>query len=104
MLACTIVAGSLLVAGRDTDAAPGTYLVTIEGMRFNPQTLTVQHGDRVVWTNKDLIPHTASANSMAFDSRSIAPNASWSYVPRKAGNYPYGCSFHPTMQALLIVR
>ncbi|WP_309491350.1 cupredoxin domain-containing protein [Trinickia mobilis] len=86
------------------DAAPGTFVVTIEQMRFDPPVLTVRRGDRVVWVNQDLVPHTASATSKAFDSHSIAPNASWSYVARTPGNYPYGCDFHPTMRGTLVVR
>ncbi len=104
MLVCTVLAGGLIGAARAAEAAPATYVVTIEGMQFNPPTLTVRPGDRVVWTNKDLVPHTASANSLAFDSRSIAPNTSWTYVPGKSGRYPYRCSFHPAMQGVLIVR
>ncbi|WP_243751096.1 cupredoxin family copper-binding protein [Paraburkholderia sp. BL10I2N1] len=87
-----------------SDAAAGTYLVVIEQMRFDPPALTVQHGDRVVWVNKDLFPHTASATSKAFDSHSIAPNASWSYVAGRPGSYPYRCEFHPTMHGTLTVR
>nr|WP_240702547.1 cupredoxin family copper-binding protein [Trinickia terrae] len=86
------------------DAAPATFVVTIEQMRFDPPVLTVRRGDRVVWVNKDLFPHTASAASKAFDSRSIAPNATWSYVARMPGSFPYGCDFHPTMRGTLIVR
>ena len=29
-------------------------------MQFAPQTLTVKAGDRVLWQNKDLVPHTAT--------------------------------------------
>lgn len=85
-------------------AASGTHFVVIEQMRFNPQALTVKKGDRVVWVNKDLFPHTASAGSKAFDSGSIAANASWSYVARQPGSYPYTCQFHPLMHGTLIVR
>ncbi|SIT45536.1 Blue (Type 1) copper domain protein [Paraburkholderia ribeironis] len=85
-------------------AAPGTHLVVIEQMRFNPPTLTVQRGDRVMWVNKDLLAHTASATSKAFDSGTIAPDASWTYVARERGSYPYLCSFHPVMRGTLTVR
>jgi plastocyanin len=87
-----------------SEAAAKTFVVTIEQMRFNPPTLTVQRGDRVVWVNKDLFPHTASAISKAFDSHSIEPNASWSYVARQPGSYPYLCNFHPTMHGTLNVQ
>jgi len=85
-------------------AAPKTYYVVIEQMRFNPPTLTVKRGDRVEWVNKDLFAHTASATSKAFDSGGIAPNASWSFVAGQAGSYPYLCNFHPTMRGTLNVR
>jgi len=86
------------------DASPTTYTVVIEQMRFNPPALTVQRGDHVTWVNKDLFPHTASANSKAFDSRSIAPDASWTYVAGQPGSYPYRCDFHPAMGGILTVR
>jgi len=78
--------------------------VTIENLEFSPKQLTVRRGDRIVWVNKDLFPHTATADGHAFDSRSIAPNASWTYVAGKPGEYPYGCTFHPTMKATLTVQ
>ena len=89
---------------QDANAAPKTYVVTIENMRFSPDALTVQRGDRVVWVNKDLFPHTATALTKAFDSRSIEPNASWTYVARKPGQYAYVCTLHPTMKARFTVR
>ena len=72
-------------------------------MQFNPGQLTVQRGDRIVWANKDLFPHTATASNKAFDSGSIEAGASWTYVAAKPGDYPYGCSFHPTMKATIKV-
>ncbi len=83
---------------------PKTHVVTIEGVQFNPQELTVQRGDRVVWVNKDLFPHTATASAKSFDSGNIAPKASWTYVARSPGEYAYSCTFHPTMKGKLIVQ
>jgi plastocyanin len=93
-----------LSLGSPTNAAPKTYVVTIENLRFTPDVLTVQRGDRVVWINKDLFPHTATADAKAFDSHTIEASASWAYVARKPGEYPYGCLFHPTMKARLTIR
>ncbi len=81
-----------------------THRVTIEGLRFEPAVLTVKRGDRIVWMNQDPIPHTATAASKAFDSGSIPANGSWSYRAVTAGEYEYGCNFHPTMKGKLIVR
>ena len=99
------VAASLVLAfSGEADASPTTYTVVIEQMRFNPPALTVRRGDHVTWVIKDLFPHTASANSKAFDSRSIAPDASWTYVAGQPGTYPYRCDLHPAMAGILTVR
>ncbi|MFL9867046.1 cupredoxin family copper-binding protein [Paraburkholderia fungorum] len=87
-----------------SEAAAKTYVIVIEQMRFYPPILTVHRGDRVMWVNKDLFPHTATATPAAFDSHEIEPNASWSYVARQAGSYPYLCTLHTTMRGTLIVQ
>ncbi len=84
-------------------AASQTHTVVIDNMRFTPDTLTVRRGDRVVWRNNDLVPHTATAPKV-FDSGSIGPGESWSAVMRKTGTLPYVCSFHPGMKATLQVQ
>jgi len=103
-LLATLMNGGAQSAPSKTDTSLKTHTVTIENMRFNPVQLIVHRGDRIVWVNKDLFPHTATASSKAFDSGSIAANASWSFVARKAGDYAYGCSFHPTMTGRLVVQ
>jgi plastocyanin len=95
--------GSAVSAMPDT-AAPGTHVVTIENMRFNPLSLTVHKGGRIVWLNSDLVPHTATAKNNTFDSRSIAPQASWSVVTALPGTYVYFCSFHPVMTGTIVVK
>ena len=85
------------------ETAVRTHTVVVEGFRFDPETLAVHRGDRIVWRNKDLVPHTASSHGV-FDSRSIPPGGSWTYVARKVGTLPYICSFHPTMKGTLKVE
>ena len=99
-----VIASLILGLSGTAEASPTTYTVVIEQMRFSPPALTVLRGDHVTWVNKDLFPHTASANSKAFDSRSIAPQASWTYVAGRPGSYPYHCVFHPAMGGTLTVR
>jgi len=78
--------------------------VTIENMQFNPPQLSVHRGDRIVWVNKDLFPHTATADNRSFDSGSIDAGSSWSFVAGKAGKFGYSCTFHPTMKGTLTVQ
>lgn len=104
---CAIVIGVLVIGGvvSASSASPTSksYVVTIENMQFNPPKLAVHRGDRVVWVNKDLFTHTATADSKAFDSHDIAPNASWTYVAHHSGDYSYTCTLHPTMKGMLTV-
>jgi len=71
---------------------------------FDPPELTIAPGDTVVWSNTDFVPHTSTARNSAWDSKEIAANATWRYVPRAAGRYEYYCFFHQTMKGTIIVR
>ena len=67
-------------------------------------SLTVARGDTVVWVNKDLVPHTATSKTGAFDSQTIQAGKSWKFTVRKKGDFAYVCTFHPTMTATLRVK
>ena len=103
-VAALSVAVGVAAAESQQQAAAATHTVIIENMQFNPAQLHVRRGDRIVWVNKDLFPHTATAVSHSFDSGSIAAEASWTYVVSKGGEYPYGCSFHPSMKGTIQVE
>lgn len=83
---------------------PKTHTVTIEGMLFLPEALTVAPGDTIVWVNKDLVPHTATSAAGRFDSKDIQAGKSWKLTVRKTGTFAYICTFHPTMKAALRVK
>jgi plastocyanin len=95
LLACATGAGAA--------ARPAVHNVTIDGARFSPSELTVKAGDTIVWVNKDILAHTATAKDGAFDSKVIQPGKSWRFVARRKGQFPYTCSFHP-MNAMLTVK
>jgi plastocyanin len=107
-----VCAGALLpsvvvfAAGAAADASagkPATHRVVIDGLKYEPETLTVRRGDTIVWTNKDPFPHTVTAAGK-FDSHDIAADASWKYVARTAGEYTYICTLHPNMKGTLRVE
>lgn len=93
-----------IAAQHPTHAAKHARTVIIEGMSFQPQVLVVHPGDRITWINRDPFPHTVTATKGAFDSHAIAPDGTWTYVARKAGEYDYVCTFHVTMKGKLEVR
>jgi plastocyanin len=63
----------------------------------------VRAGDTVVWRNKDLVPHTATAAG-TFDSKEIAAGKHWTWTARKPGRYAYVCTYHPGMQGTVVVQ
>lgn len=80
-----------------------THTVIIEGAAYQPAVTVVKRGDTVVWVNKDPFPHTVAARG-AFDSHDIPAGATWKYVARKTGSFPYVCTLHPNMQGTLTVQ
>lgn len=85
-------------------AATRTHTVTIESVQYSPAHLTVRRGDRIVWINKDLFPHTVTATDKAFDSGSIDVSKSWTFVAKKPGTFNYSCTFHPAMKGTIEVK
>ncbi len=77
--------------------------VTIRGFAFSPQTVTVNVGDTVTWTNRDGEAHTATSGS-AWSTGDIAGGQSKSITFRTAGTFDYICAIHPTMTGRVVVR
>lgn len=100
-----LFAGGVRLEAEGASAArkPVTHTVTIDAARFSPAELTVKAGDTIVWVNKDLLAHTATAKDGGFDSKVIQPGKSWRFVAKRKGTFAYACSFHP-MNGTLTVR
>jgi len=83
-----------------------TFAVGIRSFAFNPATVTVKKGDKVVWTNSDSTPHTVTASGGAFSSGTLQAGQSYTLDTSNlsAGTYGYSCSIHPTMHGTLIVQ
>ena len=81
-----------------------THRIEIVRMAYGPAELTVAPGDTVVWVNRDIVPHTVTAEGHQFDSGSLSPSAEWSWLVRDRGRVAYACTFHPVMKAVLIVK
>jgi len=86
-----------------TPAGPdGSVKATIAG--FKLPTLTVKAGTVVEFVNQDSTAHTASADNDAFNSGSIAQNASFKFTANKVGAIAYACMIHPTMTGFIVVQ
>jgi plastocyanin len=88
----------------NTTTNPGANEVWIQGMAFNPATITVNAGTTITWTNKDGVAHTVTSNTGVFDSGTINVNGTYSHLFSTAGSFPYHCTVHPSMTATVIVN
>jgi plastocyanin len=100
MRIATVVLGLLVLPWA---AWAETHVVTIEGMKFEPAVVTVRSGDKVVWRNRDLVPHTATA-ARKFDSGEIGAGKSWSWIAPAPGRYEYVCTYHPGMKGAIVLE
>ena len=80
---------------------PRAHAVEIAAFVYRPAGLAVAPGDTVVFTNRDPVPHTATAADGSWDSGSLAKDASWRLVVPEGGIGAYRCAFHPNMAASL---
>jgi plastocyanin len=101
--ALTGVALSALAAGC-ARRTPEAHSVPIRNFAYQPATLTVAQGDTIVWSNDDIVPHTATARDGSWDSGSVAAGGAWRLVAVTPGRHAYYCVFHPTMQGTIEVR
>jgi plastocyanin len=83
---------------------PGMNEVWIQGMAYNPSTITVTTGTTIIWTNKDAVAHTVTSSTGLFDSGSVGNNGTYSHTFTTAGTFQYFCIFHPSMVASVVVN
>ena len=79
------------------------HKVDIADFSYSVMHLSVEIGDTVKWTNSDIVPHTATAQSDAWDTGLIAPSKSVLMKIRSGMSGEYYCAYHPSMKASLEV-
>lgn len=83
-------------------AAPHTHTVIIDAMKFGSMPAGVRAGDRIVWINKDMFRHTATAKNGSFNV-DLMPGARATVMVRNPGAISVVCRYHPGMKAVLKV-
>jgi plastocyanin len=83
-------------------AAPRTHVVVIDKMKFGPVPAGVKAGDTIVWENRDMFRHTATAANGSFNV-DLRAGAKGKTIVRKAGSIAFTCKYHPGMRGMLKV-
>ena len=81
-----------------------------EGYLYEPDTIQVNAGDTVTWTNTDDASHTVTSGSgtdenmgAEFDSGMMSTGKTFEHTFGAAGEFPYFCIIHPDMIGKVLV-
>lgn len=100
---CAASAGALLLLASQATAAPHTYTVMIDELKFGPLPAQLHKGDSIIWVNRDILRHSATAADHSFDA-DLPPGAKVKIVLNKSGAIPFVCRYHPGMRGVLQVK
>lgn len=105
LVAVAIVLVAVALAGCAEDGGNGTddggpYSVAADSNSdFDPQSLTIQVGETVVWENTASFAHTVTSydvpdGASSFDSGNMEGGETFEHTFQTAGTYKYRCTIH----------
>lgn len=77
--------------------------VGISHFKFQPATLRIRKGTKVVFSNSSPVPHTATRRGV-FDTGRIAPGHRVALRFTRLGTFAYICKIHPFMHGTIVVH
>jgi plastocyanin len=95
--------GALLLGSMPATAAPHSYTVVLDKLKFGPVPAQLHKGDTIVWVNRDMLRHTATAADHSFDV-DLMPGKAGKTVLGKTGAIAFVCRYHPGMRGVLQVK
>lgn len=100
LVGAAVLAFAPAAAGRSAAAAPRTHEIAMQNMRFGPVPPGIKAGDTIIWVNRDMVPHTATADDRSFDV--VVPSrGSARMAVRRVGTTGFYCRYHPGMRSRL---
>ncbi len=90
---------------RDGGTANDVAMVTILEFSYQPASLAIAVGQRVIWTNADEVPHSVvhAAHPHEFKSRVLFHGERFSHRFETPGRYHYVCGVYRRMQGVIVV-
>ena len=93
---------ALTVTARSANAS-AVVTVSIRDFVFDPAVVSIRRGDTVRWVNRDLAPHTATADDGAWDTGELTEDAAAAIRFDRSGEHAYYCAYHPHMKGVVKV-
>ena len=95
--------GSGSTGGSTGGSSASEAAVTIQNFAFSPDSVTVNVGGTVTWTNKDSATHNVEGDG-GISSGDMANGDTYSKTFDTAGTYSYKCAIHPSMTGEVVVK
>jgi plastocyanin len=102
LLAVVLLAGC---CGSDESSAPvaTTEVKMVKSYRFDPETIEIQAGQTVTWTNEDNFTHTVEVEGQG--DHEVGKEESVELTFDEPGTFEYVCTLHSRdMKGTVIVR
>lgn len=100
----TMTASPTGTAEATTAPAPaGAATITITTNSFG-EPITVPPGAQITIKNEDPAEHSVTSDTGKFDVHVDGTEEGTLTAPTEPGEYPYHCTYHPSMQGTLIVK
>jgi plastocyanin len=101
-VAMLAIAPPLLGAVAAPLATHSTYTIVVDKLKFATPPSGLRVGDTVIWVNRDIFRHSATARDGSFNV-DLMPGKSLGIVLKRAGTVPFYCTFHPGMKGQLVI-
>jgi plastocyanin len=95
--------GALVLLSSHAAAAPHIYTVVIDKLKFGQAPPGLRKGDSIVWVNRDILRHSATATDHSFDV-DLLPGRTGKTLLKKSGAIAFVCRYHPGMRGVLQVK
>jgi plastocyanin len=103
LLAATVFAAGCGGAGESSEPVATTEVTMVKSYRFEPETIEIEAGQTVTWTNEDNFTHTVEVEGQG-DHR-VGQGESVQIAFEEPGTYRYVCTLHrQDMDGTVIVR
>jgi plastocyanin len=97
-------AKTALAVEHNEEAAVSGNRVSIDNFTFNPETLEIVTGTKVIWVNSDDVPHTVRSTEDVFRSGTLDTDDVFERVFSEPGTYEYYCGVHRHMAGKIVVK
>jgi plastocyanin len=95
---------AVVVLSISSSAGAATIGIKITKAGFSPDSVTVNFGDTVTWTNTDAADHQVVADSGSFASPILKHNQTYSFTFKTAGRFPYHDAIKSSLRGVVRVN